>query len=66
MKTIYFQPKGVNPKYCEVGTLLDSDPDCIFYLNEPCKVLLTEVKIIPKELVVYDRKKNLYILRGKI
>lgn len=65
MQTIYFQPKGINPKYCEVGTLLDSDPDYIFYLNEPCKVLLSEVKIVPKENVTYDSKKGIHLLINK-
>ncbi len=65
MKTIYFQPKGINPKYCEVGTLLDSDPDYIHYLDEPCKVLLNEVKIVPKENVVYDSKKGIHLVINK-
>ncbi len=55
-ETIYFQPKGINPKYCERGIIHESDPNYIWYLNEPCKVLISEVKIIPKENVYYDKK----------
>ena len=58
MQPIYFQPKGINPKYCEVGMIHESDPNYIWYLNEPCKVLISEVKIIPKENVYYDKKSS--------
>ena len=57
MDIIYFQPPGINPKYCEIGTI---DNDYVYYLNEPCKILLSEVKIIPKENVIYDKKHNLH------
>ncbi len=56
---IYFQPPGINPKYCEVGILGTDDEDFIWYLDEPCKILITEVKIIPKENVVYNKKSRL-------
>lgn len=57
---VYFQPPYINPKYCEVGILGINDENYIWYLNEPCKVLITEVKIIPKENVVYNKKRKLY------
>ena len=56
---IYFQPPGIKPQYCEAGMISETDKDYIWYLNEPCKVLISEVKIIPKEKVYYD-KKNRY------
>ena len=46
---VYFQPPKINPKYCEVGMVLESDPEYIMYLDEPCKILISEVKIIDKE-----------------
>jgi len=57
---IYFQPSDINPKYCEAGILGINDEDHIWYLDELCKVLLKEVKVIPKENVVYNKKKRLY------
>lgn len=59
MNTVYFQPKGINPKYCEVGMILEIDPECISYLYEPCKILISEVKIIDKENVIFDKKSRL-------
>ena len=59
MNTIYFQPKGINPKYCEVGMISETDTDYIFYLNEPCKILISEVKIIDKENVIFDKKNRM-------
>ena len=59
MDTIYFQPPGINPKYCEVGTILETDPEYIWYLDEPCKILISEVKIVPKENVIFDKKSRL-------
>lgn len=56
MDIIYFQPHGIKPEYCESGIIHESDLDYIWYLNEPCKVLISEVKIIPKEKVYYDKK----------
>lgn len=63
MEAIYFQPKGINPKYCEVGMISKTDPDYIWYLYEPCKILISEVKIIPKENVIFDKKKRMYIVK---
>ena len=31
--------------------------------DEPCKVLISEVKIIPKENVVFDKKSRLYLIQ---
>lgn len=59
---IYFQPKGINPKYCEVGMIHETDPNYIWYMYEPCKVLISEVKIIPKENVYYDKKSREYLI----
>lgn len=56
METIYFQPKGIRPQYCEAGMIHESDPEHIWCLDEPCKILISEVKIIPKENVTYDKK----------
>jgi hypothetical protein len=57
MKTIYFQPKGIKPQYCEIGMILEMDPEYIQYLDEPCKIAISEVKIIDKENVTYNKKK---------
>ena len=62
METIYFQPPGIKPQYCEVGIISEIDKDYIWYLNEPCKILISDVKIIPKENVVYDKKNRLHIV----
>lgn len=62
MEPIYFQPKGINPKYCEVGMIHKTDPEHIWYLDEPCKILISEVKLVPKEKVVYDKKNRSYIV----
>jgi len=64
MGTIYFQPPDINPKYCEAGMIHESDTEYIWYLDEPCKVLISDVKIIPKEKVTYDKKSKLYLLRN--
>ena len=63
-KTIYFQPPGINQKYCEVGMILETDPEYILYLDEPCKILISEVKIIPKENVFFDKKSRLYKIKN--
>lgn len=60
MNVTYFQPKGIKPQYFEAGIIQESDPDYIWYLNEPCKILISEVKIIPNENVVYDKKNRSY------
>ena len=59
MNTVYFQPKGIDPKYCEVGTILETDAEYISYLDEPCKILISEVKIIDKKNVIFDKKSRL-------
>lgn len=63
METIYFQPKGIKPQYCEAGIIHESDPEHIWYLDEPCRILISEVKIIPKENVTYDKKSRLYLVQ---
>ena len=63
METIYFQPKGINPKYCEAGMISETDPEYIWYLDEPCKILISEVKIIEKENVIFDKKSRLIRVR---
>lgn len=59
MNAIYFQPKGINPIFCEVGMIMENDKDYIYYLDEPCKILISEVKIIDKENVIFDKKSRL-------
>jgi hypothetical protein len=63
MKTIYFQPKGIKPQYCEIGMILEMDPEYIQYLDEPCKIAISEVKIIDKENVTYNKKIGCIMLR---
>ncbi|WP_348825719.1 hypothetical protein [Flavobacterium aestuarii] len=63
MNTVYFQPKGINPKYCEVGMISETDPEYIWYLDEPCKIIISEVKIIEKENVILDKKSRLIMVR---
>jgi len=63
MNTVYFQPKGINAKYCEVGMISETDPEYIWYLDEPCKILISEVKIIEKENVIFDKKSRLIRVR---
>ena len=60
MNTIYFQPPGINTKYCEIGYIPETDKEYIWYLYEPCKILIIEVKIIDKENVIFDKKSRLY------
>ena len=60
MNTIYFQPKGMNPKYCEIGIMMEGDEDHMFYLEEPYSILISEVNIIDKDNVTYDEKTGLY------
>lgn len=62
MNTVYFQPKGIRPQYCEVGFISENEPKYIWYLEEPCKILISEVTIIPKEKVIYNKKQGLYIV----
>jgi hypothetical protein len=61
--TVYFQPPGIRPQYCEAGCIPETDPDYIWYYNEPCKILISEVKIIPEEQVHYDKKSRSYIVK---
>ncbi len=63
MDTIYFQPPDIKPQYCEVGMIHESDPEHIWYLNEPCKILISDVKIIPTENVTYDKKTKSYTIK---
>ena len=63
MNTIYFQPEGMNPNYCEVGMIMEDDKDYIHYLDEPCKILISEVKIIDKNNVIYNKKNREYIVK---
>ena len=63
MDTIYFQPPGINPQYCEAGIIHKSDQNHIWYLNEPCKILISDVKIIPNHNVSYDKKTNSYFVK---
>ena len=63
MNTIYFQPPGIKAQYCEVGMISETDPEYIWYLDEPCKILISEVKTIPKENVTYDKKSRSYIVQ---
>lgn len=63
METIYFKPKGIRPQYCEVGMISETDPEYIWYLDEPCKILISEVKIIEKENVIFDKKSRLIRVR---
>lgn len=60
---VYFQPYGINPKYCEVGIIHESNPKYIWYLDEPCKILKSAVKIIPKEAVFYNKKMETHIIK---
>jgi hypothetical protein len=63
MNTVYFQTKDINPQYCEIGMISETDPKYIWYLEEPCKILISEVKIIDKENVTYDKKSKLYCVK---
>ena len=66
METIYFQPPGIRPQFCEAGYISETDKEYIFYLEEPCKILISEVKIIPKEKVIYDKKSRLLRVKKEI
>jgi hypothetical protein len=63
MNTIYFQPPGIRPEYCEVGIIHESDPDYIWYLDEPCKILISEVKIVDVKNVTYNKKIGLHTVK---
>lgn len=62
-KTIYFQPPGIRPEYCEVGMISETDPEYIWYHDEPCKILISEVKIVSEENVIFDKKSRLYKIK---
>lgn len=62
-ETVYFQPPGIKPKYCESGMIHESDPKHIWYLDEPCKILISEVKIIPRDEVDINYKKRIYKIK---
>ena len=61
--TVYFQPPGIREQYCEAGMILETDPDYIYYYEEPCKILISDVKIISKDNVIYNKKSGLYIIK---
>jgi hypothetical protein len=63
---VFFQPPGIKPEYCEAGMISESDPDYIWYIDEPCKVLIKDVKLIPAADVEYDKKSNLYKVKKAI
>ena len=65
-KTVYFQPPGIRPQFCEAGMISETDPEYIWYYDEPCKILISEVKIIPKEDVIYDKKKRYYLVKSAL
>ena len=65
-KTVYFQPPGIRPQFCEAGMISETDPEYIWYYDEPCKILISEVKIIPKEDVIYDKKKKCYLVKSAL
>jgi hypothetical protein len=66
METIYFQPPGIRPQYCEAGMISETDTDYIWYLDEPCKILISEVKIIPEDQVTYIKKQGLYLVKDTV
>ncbi len=57
---VYFQPPDINPKYCEVGYLMEGDPWYIYYMEEPCKIPISEVTIIDMEKVIRDKNSGVY------
>lgn len=63
MNTVYFQPPGIKPQHCEVGMISETDPEYIWCLDEPCKILISEVKIIKKENVIFYKKSRLIRVR---
>lgn len=65
-KTVYFQPPGIRPQFCEAGMISETDPEYIWYYDKPCKILISEVKIISKEDIIYDKKKRSYLVRSAL
>jgi hypothetical protein len=39
----------------EIGLILDRDKDYIYYLDEPCKILISEVEIIDKSRIILQK-----------
>jgi len=66
MNVVYFQPPGIKPEYCEVGMIHESDPDYIWYMHEPCKILISEVKIIDKDMVSFNKKTGIYSIKKEL
>jgi hypothetical protein len=64
VSAIYFQPPDIKSNYVEVGIISDIDPEHIWYINEPCKVLISDVKIIHEKQVYFDKKKKLYKIKN--
>jgi hypothetical protein len=63
MAYVYFQTKNIDKKYCEFGMISETDKEYIWYLNEPCKVLISDVKIIEQENVYFDWKIKTYCVK---
>jgi len=61
MNVIYFQPPGIKKDFCVAGIILESDPQYILFLNEPCKILISDVKIIDSKKVILE--KGMYKLK---
>jgi len=62
-ETIFFQPPNIRAQFCEIGMIMENDKDYIHYLDEPCKILISEVKIIDKENVIFDKKSRIYRIK---
>lgn len=62
-RSLFFVTKGLKKGHCLCGTILDFDKDYVYLLNEPCKIAISNVEIIPKENVVFDNKKGVYIIK---
>ena len=60
MSLVYFQPPGIKKEYCEAGWLMENDPLYIYFLDETCKILISEVNIIDKENVIWIKKSGVY------
>lgn len=64
-KYVWFQPPGIKYNVCERGMIHPTDLEHIWYLDEPCKILISEVKIIPDENVEYNFKKRIGYIKNK-
>ena len=51
-KTVYFQLTGINQKYCEAGIISETDPDYIWYYDEPCNYSLVGCELVKE---YYDK-----------